>query len=963
MNNLNKSKEELSIELQELKQEFSLLKASYEKEIIKNRLYEIKLQTCEARFRSYFELPQVGIAITSPEKGWIDANKGLTKMLGYSMEELQVLSWADITHPDDLAADVDQFNRIIANQQDSYFIEKRFIRKNGEIIWTLISVGCTRKTDHSVDFIVAILQDISERKQAETELKNSRSILLATLDCQKDMILLSIDTEYKYLYFNKAHADGVKYAYNTDIKLGSNTLEFITSETERISTKANFDLALKGESKSYIEKYGDINPAWYETFFNPIYNDKNEIIGATCLSQNITERKQAEAALAQNRSELKAIYDFSPVMMCLVDEKRKIIFANPAFTNLTGTSEERLKGGHACGVFGCINALDDVRGCGFGANCRKCNLKVAMDDTLKNGTGHTNVEYQTMLVQNGETREVSLLGSTALIESNNQRNMLLCLIDITERKKAEELLQKSQNNLNNAQQLAHLGSWEWDMISNTLTFSDEFYRIFGLNTQTPAINTDLLIGFIHPDDKEFYLSNLEKAANNGESEPFEYRIIKPDGELRYLSASGSVFFDENNKPVKGTGVVQDITERKKAELALRESEEKYRLLTENTADVIWVLNITTGKFSYISPSVFRLRGFSAKEAMNERLEDSLTPDSIEIVKNAIAKNVETFLANPELPNSYFNEIQQYCKNGNVIWVEVSTQFQFTSTGEIEVLGVSRNIEDRKKAENALRASEEKFKAIIDTSPDGIAITALDGTVQFVTAKVVSLWGYASADEMIGKNTMEFIDSSYQEKAVYLMSEMFNGTLKDAAEYLMVRKDGSHFYAESNANILRDANNNAIGILYIERDITERKKAEQALHETNAYLENLINYANAPIIVWDPQFRITRFNHAFEHLTGLTEKDVLGKLLEILFPPALARNSMQLIHNTLTGERWESVEIQIRHNDNSIKTVLWNSATLFASDGKTPIILPNANKWRKNCWNRQHVCCWLHEPVV
>ena len=126
MNNLNKSKEELSIELQELKQEFSLLKASYEKEIIKNRLYEIKLQTCEARFRSYFELPQVGIAITSPEKGWIDANKGLTKMLGYSMEELQVLSWADITHPDDLAADVDQFNRIIANQQDSYFIEKRF---------------------------------------------------------------------------------------------------------------------------------------------------------------------------------------------------------------------------------------------------------------------------------------------------------------------------------------------------------------------------------------------------------------------------------------------------------------------------------------------------------------------------------------------------------------------------------------------------------------------------------------------------------------------------------------------------------------------------------------------------------------------------------------------------------------------------------------------------------------------
>ncbi|MEI7501607.1 MAG: PAS domain S-box protein, partial [Bacteroidota bacterium] len=128
--------------------------------------------------------------------------------------------------------------------------------------------------------------------------------------------------------------------------------------------------------------------------------------------------------------------------------------------------------------------------------------------------------------------------------------------------------------------------------------------------------------------------------------------------------------------------------------------------------------------------------------------------------------------------------------------------------------------------------------------------------------------------------------------------------------------------------------NVIGVVEIATDITERKQAEKMLSETNAYLENLINYANAPIIVWDPQFRITRFNHAFEHLTGLTEKDVLGQSIEILFPPALAENSMQLIHNTLTGERWVTVEIQIRHNDNSVKTVLWNSATLFTSDGNT-----------------------------
>jgi PAS domain S-box-containing protein len=99
---------------------------------------------------------------------------------------------------------------------------------------------------------------------------------------------------------------------------------------------------------------------------------------------------------------------------------------------------------------------------------------------------------------------------------------------------------------------------------------------------------------------------------------------------------------------------------------------------------------------------------------------------------------------------------------------------------------------------------------------------------------------------------------------------------------------------------------------------------------------LINYANAPIIVWDPQFRITRFNHAFEFLTGLLEKDMIGKSLEILFPPSKKIISMALISETSTGERWETVEIDIMHKDLSKRTLLWNSATIMDQEGKKPI---------------------------
>jgi PAS domain S-box-containing protein len=116
----------------------------------------------------------------------------------------------------------------------------------------------------------------------------------------------------------------------------------------------------------------------------------------------------------------------------------------------------------------------------------------------------------------------------------------------------------------------------------------------------------------------------------------------------------------------------------------------------------------------------------------------------------------------------------------------------------------------------------------------------------------------------------------------------------------------------------------------------KEENEKALQETNAYLENLINYANAPIIVWDPQFHITRFNHAFEFITGYTEKEILGQSLKMLFPPEQVKNSMDLIRKTSTGERWESVEIEILHRDKSTRNVLWNSATLFAPDGKTQV---------------------------
>ncbi len=121
-----------------------------------------------------------------------------------------------------------------------------------------------------------------------------------------------------------------------------------------------------------------------------------------------------------------------------------------------------------------------------------------------------------------------------------------------------------------------------------------------------------------------------------------------------------------------------------------------------------------------------------------------------------------------------------------------------------------------------------------------------------------------------------------------------------------------------------------------QDITERKQVEEALRETKEYLENLIDYANAPIIVWNPNSEITRFNHAFEWLTGRSAGEVLGNKVDILFPADTRDESMKRIREATSGERWEVVEIPIKHKDGTVHILLWNSATIYALDGETPL---------------------------
>ena len=180
------------------------INARLRREVTERKQAEEISRTSTARFRSYFELPLHGIAITSPEKGWIEVNDQLCALLGYAREEILRLTWAEMTHTDDLAADVTQFERLLSGQIGQYRLDKRFIRKGGEAVWTTISVGCVRTPAGGVDHVVCVMDDISARRHDEEALRQSEERFAKAFQTSPYVMTITRAADGRFIEVNAA---------------------------------------------------------------------------------------------------------------------------------------------------------------------------------------------------------------------------------------------------------------------------------------------------------------------------------------------------------------------------------------------------------------------------------------------------------------------------------------------------------------------------------------------------------------------------------------------------------------------------------------------------------------------------------------------------------------------------------------------------------------------------------------
>ena len=409
-----------------------------------------------------------------------------------------------------------------------------------------------------------------------------------------------------------------------------------------------------------------------------------------------------------------------------------------------------------------------------------------------------------------------------IVEDGQPTELVGVMIDITEQKQTAEALRQSEDSLKEAQHIAHLGSWELALDDDTLMWSDEMFRIHGL--EPGAVEGDVqafVATAVHPDDQAGVEAVLQQAIRDCASFERDYRIIRPDGEERAVSAQGEVLCDTDGQPVRMIGVVQDITERKKVEDALRESEERLDSILNSLDDVVWAVDLRTEQIIYISPAAEVIYGRPALDFLDDAglWQTVIHPDDREQVRRGSADaktgacNLEYRIVRPE---------------GGVRWVHDRSHLVYDEQGRpLRRYGIVTDVTERREAENALRESEQSFRLMFAHNP--LPMWVYDRkTHVFLDVNDAALEKYGYSREEFLSMKIEDIRPVEDIPRFREYIDTVSDTVHKVTQWKHRKKDGTILDVEVTAHGFPYRERQ--GRLVLANDITERTRLEKEILE-------------------------------------------------------------------------------------------------------------------------------------
>jgi diguanylate cyclase (GGDEF)-like protein/PAS domain S-box-containing protein len=454
-----------------------------------------------------------------------------------------------------------------------------------------------------------------------------------------------------------------------------------------------------------------------------------------------------------------------------------------------------------------------------------------------------------------------------------ERIILLAIEDITERRQLENILKESEERYRRLFETERDGIVFLEQREGKITHANPAIEKMLGYTEKEIIGNKLQdIGItLDMGDFQTTIQNLDKSGI------INYRNVKVETKSGQ-NIDTEIYLVDRAKLVQCN--IHDVTEHKKAEKALWESEEKYRWVLNNMADIIAVMDMNL-RFTYVSPSIMRMRGYTVEEATAQTIEQVMTPESLQIVAKALEEEMKLEASGTADPGRNRTlELEQYKKDGSIVLIENHLSFMRDEAQKpVGIISLSHDITDRKRAEEALRQNEEKYRTILEDIQEGYFEVDFSGNFTFFNDSMCRLYGY-SKEELMGMNYRHYTDKEHSKKLFQTFNKVYNtGEPTEEFGWQIIRKDGNKRYVETSVSLQKDSSDKPKGFRGIVRDVTERKRAEVKLRQQTDAMDAAID----GMAILNAEGEYVYLNKAHANVYGYDNAgELIGKSWRVLY---------------------------------------------------------------------------------
>jgi PAS domain S-box-containing protein len=771
---------------------------------------------------------------------------------------------------------------------------------------------------------------IQNLKENEKQLNIRCSLLQAIID-GANAAIFSVDTECRYTNFNKKHADDLRELYGTAILADENLKSVVPIEKDFLKIHNLIRQALAGKEGTLGDYFGDNarNRRYFDISCYPVCNDAGFITGAAVIATDTTLRKQSEKELSEREGHFRRLAEDIPDLLYRVSiPEGRYEYVSPASLTFTGYPPEEFL--RKPGLL-----YEMVPSSGKDAFGR-------MQELLMKGTNPPALEFP-IVHRNGDVHWWLLRTTLVRNAAGHPVAFEGVVTDITERKKEQTVLEEEKERLRTIVESADTGIILVD--AETHVIADANPRALEMiGSPREKVIGAVCHRFICPTEAgRCPVTDLQERVDESEEV-----ILAADGT--------SIPVLKTVVPAKISGrdmLIEsfiDLSEQKKAEDALRQSEERYRAFIANSSEGIFrfaadcdipvtlpaddqiALTIQHGRIAECNDAMARMYGYErAEELAGQKLETI-----IDVNDPRMLEFMHKFIRDGYHVTDY--ETEERDRAGKTRWFANTMTGVIRNGSVVHLWGARKDITERKRAEMTLRESEERYRELVEHSIDIIYTLSFSGEITSVSPAVLPLLGY-QPDEMIGKNIREFIKPESRQRVQEEIDRKKNGARSDTFYDVDLRaKDGRFIPFEVNIRI-RSEGRDSPDIIGIAREISERKKTEDALRESEERFRTLLQcMPSVAVQGFLPDYTVIYWNEANTRLYGYTAEEAMGRDIRELLIPAETRADMTATCDRMarTGIPGPSAEQDFLHKDGA-RVPVFVSHAVVKIPGKSTIL--------------------------